>query len=86
MDLPGRVMESQGHGRHDRNRVLPVVHVRHSSSQLAIDKIGECLVPDARHAVADHLHCDIFGEPQAEENAIEQGKRRTQRMADDGHG
>ena len=62
MDLPRRVNEPQKPARHDRDGVLLVVHVHHASAQLAIDEIGECLVPDARHAVANHLHRHILGE------------------------
>lgn len=75
--------ESQEPAGDRRNRVLLVVDVRHAASQLAVNEIGERLVPDARHAVADHTHGHGRGQPQAEGDAIEEGERRAERVADD---
>ena len=55
MDLARRVMESQEPAGHNRDGVL-VVHVCQAPAQLAVDEIGESLVPDAGHAVAIYRH------------------------------
>lgn len=70
-------MVFQGNARHDRDRVLPVVHVRDESSQVPVYEIGKSLVPDARHAVGDHSDVHILAKIQAEVDAIEKGKRST---------
>lgn len=84
--LPRRVMESQEPRRDGRNRVLPVVDVRHESAQVTVDEIGKDLVSDARHAVAHHAHRHARVELQPEEDAVEKGERSAERVADDRDG
>jgi len=78
VNLARCVVESQKPARHSRHRVLLVVHVCDLSSQLAVDEIGERLVPDAGHAVADNTHGDAGVEMLLEEDAVEEGKRSTE--------
>ena len=75
-------MESQEPPREYRNRVFPVVDVRHESGQVSVDEIDKGLVPDAGHAVAHHAHGHARIELQTKEDSVEEGERCAERVAD----
>lgn len=76
------MVEPQEPPRDDRNGVLLVVDVRHESAQMSVDEIGKVLVADAGHAVAHHAHRHARVELQLEEDTVEEGERRAERVAD----
>jgi hypothetical protein len=80
------VVETQEYPGEDWDRVLLVIHVRHEPAELSIDEIGKILVPDAGHPVAHHTHGNARVKLQAEEEAIEEGERRAERVANDRDG
>jgi len=70
VDLARRVMESHRYQWDDRDWVLPVVYMLHISFKPYVNKIGESLVADTRHAIlANHLDGHARGEVQSEEYA-----------------
>ena len=79
-------MEAQEPARRDRGGVLLVVDVRHLASEMAIDPVGERLIPDPGHAVADYPHVHARAELDPEVDTIEERERRAERVADDGDG
>ncbi len=44
------------------------------------------LVPDARHAIADHAYGNVGAEVQAEVDTVEERESRSERVPDDGDG
>ena len=79
-------MEAQEPPWQGRNWVLFVVNVRHMSAEVAVDPVGEVLVPDARHAIADHAYGNVGAEVQAEVDTVEERESRSERVPDDGDG
>ena len=53
---------------------------------MAVDPVGEVLVPNAGHAIADHPHAHARAEMEAEVDAVQERERRAEREADNGHG
>jgi len=50
------MLEAHEPPRHDRDRVPPVVDVRHATAVRRVDVVRERQVAHARHAEADHAH------------------------------
>jgi hypothetical protein len=86
VNFPRHVVETQEYPREDWDRVLLVIHVRHEPAESFIDEISKVLVPDAGHPVAHHTHGHARVELQAEEDAIEEGERRAERVTYDRDG
>ncbi len=68
----------------DRDGVLAVVDARHVSTEVAVGPVGEVLIPDAGHAIADHPHVHARAEMDPEVDAVQERERRAERVADDG--
>ena len=57
---------------HDRDRVPPVVDVRHATAVRRVDVVRERLVAHAWHAVPDHAHVRAGWEVQREVDGVEE--------------
>ena len=80
------MVEPQEPPRQDWDWVFLVIHVRHEPTEQSIDEISEFLVPDAGHPIAHHAHGDARIEIHVEEDAVEEGERRAERVAHDRDG
>ena len=75
-------MEAQAPSWYDRDRVLLVVDVRHTSAQVLVHPVRKVLNPDPRHPIANHPHTHTRTELETEVDVVEKRERHTERVAE----
>ena len=80
VDLTRNMTEPDGHGWHDRYRVMLIVDVLHKVGKNAVHEAREGLVTNPRHTVPDDSDDGGWGQYQSKAETIEQSKRGAERM------
>ena len=84
MNLTRGVPKADELRRNNRDRVRPVIDVRHVRRRVNV--VGESGVSDARQAVADHAQGRARRQVQREVDRVEQRQRCTERVSRDDNG